>query len=86
MPVTFTTIGKVPVCVGVPERTPLLESVRPAGSGLVVVKTGVPMAPDWVKVWLKALAAVPLLTAGLVTVIGGQGAMWTVTVAMFDKR
>ena len=27
--VTVTTIGKMPVCVGVPERTPFVASVRP---------------------------------------------------------
>src|SRR4051794_12710520 len=32
--VTVTTIGKLPVCVGVPERTPAAESVRPVGSVL----------------------------------------------------
>src|SRR5438067_9172297 len=30
--VTFTVIGNDPVCVGVPERTPAADSVRPAGS------------------------------------------------------
>ena len=32
--VTVTVIGNEPVCVGVPERTPAAESVRPAGSVL----------------------------------------------------
>ena len=36
--VTVTVIGNVPVCVGVPERTPPVDSVRPAGSVAAVVK------------------------------------------------
>jgi hypothetical protein len=35
--VTVTTIGNVPPCVGVPERTPAVDSVRPVGSVLAVV-------------------------------------------------
>ena len=30
--VALTVIGNEPVCVGVPERTPPLDSVRPVGS------------------------------------------------------
>ena len=30
--VTVTTIGKLPLCVGVPESTPADDSVTPAGS------------------------------------------------------
>src|SRR5450432_3029515 len=30
--VDLTVIGNVPVCVGVPERTPVAESVMPAGN------------------------------------------------------
>jgi hypothetical protein len=67
--VAVTVIGKLPVCVGVPESVPLVVSVRPAGSVLAVVNVGVPMAPDWVKVWLKAADAVPVVVAGLVTVM-----------------
>src|SRR4051812_50008569 len=39
---TWTTIGNDPVCVGVPERTPAVESETPAGSVLAVVKGKVP--------------------------------------------
>ena len=34
--VAFTAMLKVPAAVGVPERTPVLESVMPAGSVLTV--------------------------------------------------
>ena len=34
--VALTTIGNDPVCVGVPERTPPLDSDRPTGSVLAV--------------------------------------------------
>src|SRR5207302_8226243 len=71
--VALTVIGKLPVCVGVPERTPFEASVRPAGnvppaSENVVV----PTPPLCVKVWLNGEPATPLLTAGLVTVMVGQ--------------
>src|SRR5437588_85606 len=63
----------VPVCVGVPERTPLPASVRPAGSvPLASENVVVPMPPLCVKVWLNGDPATPLLTAGLVTVIVGH--------------
>src|SRR5205807_939558 len=53
--VTLTVIGKEPVTVGVPDRRPALESVSPAGSEpLLSEKVAPPMAPDCVKVWLKA--------------------------------
>src|SRR5437868_7087323 len=66
----LTVIGKLPVCVGVPERTPFDASVKPAGnippaSENVVV----PLAPVWVKVWLNGDPAGPLETAGLMTVM-----------------
>src|SRR3954453_7683407 len=71
--VTLTVIGKLPVCVGVPDRTPAVESVRPAGSTpLLMVNVAPPTAPLWVKVWLNAALAVPLLVAGFVTVTGWQ--------------
>src|SRR4051812_21613780 len=67
--VTLTVIGKLPVCVGVPERTPAVESVRPAGSApLLIVNVAPPMAPLWVKFWLNAVFAVPVVVAGVVTV------------------
>ena len=34
--VAVTTIGNEPLCVGVPERTPAVDSVRPVGSVLAV--------------------------------------------------
>ena len=70
--VTVTTIGNVPVCVGVPESTPAVESVRPAGSVEAVVKVAVPNAPLCVKVWLNAVPTVPVVVAGLVTVMVWQ--------------
>src|SRR5947209_2595983 len=70
--VTFTTIGKVPVCVGVPERTPPLESVSPAGNVLAVENATAPIAPDCVKVWLNAAAATPVVVAGLITLMVWQ--------------
>src|SRR5262245_12991073 len=63
-------MGNVPTCVGVPERTPLVASVRPLGSvPLNRVKVAVPIAPTCVKVWLNAVPAVPVLTAGLMTMM-----------------
>ena len=42
--VALTVIGNDPVCVGVPERTPAAESVRPAGSvPLLSVNVTAPM-------------------------------------------
>ena len=70
--VTVTTIGNVPVCVGVPERTPAVESESPAGSVLAVLNVAVPNAPVCVNVWLNAAPAVPVFVAGLVTMIVGQ--------------
>src|SRR5207244_1718402 len=70
--VTLTTMGNEPVCVGVPERTPAVESVRPAGSVLAVVNVAVPMAPLCVKIWLNAAPAVPVVTPGLLTVMVWQ--------------
>ena len=70
--VAVTVIGKLPVCVGVPARTPAVESVMPAGSVLAVVKFVVPMPPDCVNVALNAVPAVPVLVAGAVTVMVWQ--------------
>src|SRR5258706_9429714 len=52
--VTVTTIGKVPCCVVVPDRTPAVESEKPVGSVEAVVNVAgvcVP-TPLCVKVWL----------------------------------
>ena len=70
--VTVTTIGNVPLTVGVPLRTPAVESVSPAGNALAVVNVAVPCAPVCVKVWLNAASTVPVVTTGLVTVIVWQ--------------
>ena len=71
--VTVTVIGNVPVCVGVPESTPLEARVRPVGSvPLLSVNVAVPIAPVCVKVWLKAAFTVPVVVAGLVTVMVWQ--------------
>ena len=67
--VTVTTIGNVPPCVGVPERTPLVASVSPVGSVLDVVNVAVPTAPVCVNVPLKGDPAGPLEFAGLLTAI-----------------
>lgn len=65
--VTFTTIGKVPTTVGVPLSTPAADKVRPAGNVLDVEKVYGVEPPEAVKVWLKAVPAVPVVTPGLVT-------------------
>ncbi len=70
--VTVTTIGNRPVTVGVPERTPAVESDRPAGSVDAVVNVAVPCAAVCMKLWLKGASTVPLVTTGLVTVIVWQ--------------
>ena len=70
--VAVTTIGKLPVWLVVPERTPVLESVMPVGSVLDVENVTVPLPPDCVNVWLKAVPAVPVVVDGFVTVIVGQ--------------
>ena len=49
--VTFTVIGNEPVWVGVPDRTPAADSVRPAGNvPLARLNEVAPMAFDCVKV------------------------------------
>src|SRR4051794_41845613 len=66
----MTVIGKLPVTVGVPERTPFDASVRPDGSvPLASENVAVPIAPVCVKVWLNGDPAGPLETAGLMTVM-----------------
>src|SRR3954447_17695247 len=71
--VTLTVIGNVPLPVGVPERTPAAESVRPGGSVPVLSAklTGV-VPPVCANVWLNALPAVPVVTAGFWTATPGQ--------------
>ncbi len=67
--VAVTVIGKLPLTVGVPERTPVaLLRVMPAGSAPVSLHVTVPRMPVLVKVWLKGASTVPVLTPGLVTV------------------
>src|SRR5437660_10644049 len=65
-------MGNVPLCVGVPESVPFAARVRPVGSALAVVKVTAPMAFEAVKLWLKAALTVPLLVAGLLTVMTWQ--------------
>src|SRR5438034_6348983 len=70
--VTVTTMGNVPGCVGVPERRPLLDSVRPPGRVDAVEKVTAPMPPLCVNCSLNAASTVPLLFAGLLTVMVWQ--------------
>ena len=71
--VTLTVIGNEPVCVGVPERRPAADNVRPVGSEpLLSENVAPPIAPDCEKFWLKAVPAVPVETPGLVTVMVWQ--------------
>src|SRR3954451_19451155 len=77
--VALTVIGKLPVCVGVPDRTPLLASVRPVGNvPLASEDVVVPMPPLCVNVWLNAAPATPLFTAGFVTVT-----VWQLMVSVY---
>ena len=62
--------GKLPVCVGVPLNTPAADKLNPVGKvPEFIVKVDPPIDPDCVKVWLKDTPAVPVVVAGLVTVI-----------------
>src|SRR5437016_290138 len=67
-----TTIEHDRVWVGVPERTPAVDSESPAGSELAVVKVSVPTVLPAVKLWLKAALTVPVVVAGLLTVMVWQ--------------
>ena len=62
-------MGKVPVCVGVPERTPAVERVKPVGKVLAVVKVISPVPPVLVNVWLNGVPFVPVVVPGLLMVI-----------------
>jgi hypothetical protein len=62
--VATTVIGKVPLCVGVPESVPSAASVMPVGSVLEVVNVTVPMPPLSVYCWLYGVPTVPLMVAG----------------------
>src|SRR5512141_861786 len=77
--VTVTTIGKLPITVGVPESVPFVANVRPAGSVLAVVNAAVPCAPLCVKVRLKAASTVPVFVTGVVTVM-----VWQLIVSVYD--
>ena len=70
--VTLTTIGKVPNCEGVPLNTPAVDKLKPVGNVLTVLNVTGNAPPLWVKFWLKAVPTVPVVVAGLVTVITGQ--------------
>lgn len=67
--VALTVMANVPVCVGVPAKTPAVESVTPFGNALTVLKFVVPMPPACEKLWLNAAFAVPVFIAGAVTVM-----------------
>ena len=50
-PVTFTVSGKLPVCVGVPLKTPADDKLNPVGKVPVfMLNVAPPTAPVWVKV------------------------------------
>src|SRR5437016_1648037 len=77
--VTLTVIGKVPVCVGVPERTPAKESDTPVGSvPLLIVKFAGVCVPTPLCVKVKFAAGVravlktTVLVLALVTVMVWQ--------------
>src|SRR4051794_5275110 len=77
--VAFTVMGKLPTTVGVPERRPALDSVRPAGSTpLFSVNVVPPMVLPAVKLWLNAVPAVPVAVAGFVTVM-----VWQLTTSVY---
>lgn len=48
--VALTVMLKVPDCVGVPLNTPVLESIKPVGNVLDVLKVTLPIPPVCVKV------------------------------------
>ena len=71
--VTSTVIGNDPPCVGVPERTPAVESVRPVGSvPLLIVNVTGRIPPVCVNVSLNGEPAAPVALDGLVTVMVWQ--------------
>ena len=55
-----------------PERTPFVARVRPAGKVLAAVNVAVPIPPVCVNVWLNGAPAVPVVTPGFVTVMVWQ--------------
>ena len=69
--VTFTVMGKVPACVGVPDSVPFSASTKPGGKEpLLSVKfAALPSAPTCVNVWLNGAPTVPVATAGALTVM-----------------
>src|SRR5438067_12390414 len=68
--VTLTVIANVPGTCGVPERTALADSARPAGNvPLATENVAVPIAPLCVNVALKGESTVPVLLPGFVTVM-----------------
>jgi hypothetical protein len=71
--VAVTVKLNVPVTVGVPDTTPPVDSVMPAGKApAVTAYVTVPTPPVWDNVWLYATPAVPLGIVAGVTVIAGQ--------------
>src|SRR6266498_3086381 len=84
--VTRTVMEKLPLTVGVPERTPAVDSVRPAGSEpLLSENVAVPCAPLCEKFWLNGASTVPVVVAGFVTVMVWQ-AMLRLYVAPSPKQ
>src|SRR6266545_7013219 len=88
--VTFTVIGKLPTTVGVPERTPPLDRVRPVGNEpLFSVNVAVPTAPVCVKLCENAAFAVAVVVAGLPTLMMLQTVrvkFWSVEPTAFVAR
>lgn len=76
--VAITTIGKVPVTVGVPLNTPAVDNVKPAGNVLAVLKVTGAIPLVWVNVSLNGVPMMPVVTTGLVT----TGPGFTNTVAV----
>src|SRR5262245_46604617 len=70
--VARTVIGKLPVCVGVPESTPVaVLKLRPVGSVPVSDHVMVPTPPDCVKVCEYAVPTVPAgIVAGSTVMVG----------------
>lgn len=79
-------MGKLPDCVGVPLNTPAADKVRPVGKVLTVLNVTGNTPPLCVKVWLNNVPTVPVVVAGLVTVITGQVLITKLYNAPFAKH
>src|ERR1051326_8357616 len=83
MSVTVIVKEKLPVTVGVPLSTPVLElSARPLGNDpALTLKVTVPAPPDWVSCWLYVVPIMPAGRAGgLIEIVGQPLACVTVKV------